>query len=131
MLPRIAEMTAQHELVELMGLILSKERVFEVLLAIFLLEDEAERVLGVFLCQTPMTTMQTKSTGDMHIMRHLIAVLIKIGASKKFHIGETSPAMTRIITHWRTRKDVDATRIRVWFGIEKVIFVGQDAQHGQ
>ena len=131
MLPRIAEMTAQHKLVELMGLILSKERVFEVLLAIFLLEDEAERVLGVFLCQTPMTTMQTKSTGDMHIMRHLIAVLIEIGAPKEFHIGETSPTMPRIITHWRTRKDVDATRIRVWFWIEKVIFVGQDAQHGQ
>ena len=56
-------MAAQHELIELLGLIVAKERILQRLRSVFILEDQPEGVLRILLCQTAMTAMQAQAAG--------------------------------------------------------------------
>ena len=120
-LPRIAEVAAQHQLVELLRL--AKDGICQLALTILLLEDQAERMFRVLLGQTAMTAMQTDATVGVHV------VLLR--PSHQLHADGARPPMTCIVANGRAGEDVDATALLVVLMAEEMVFVSDDAQDGQ
>ena len=67
-LPGVAEVTAQHQLVVLARRGFTEERILQRLGTVLLLEYKTEGVLRVLLGQTTMTTMQTDAAGRTEVM---------------------------------------------------------------
>ena len=122
-LPGVAEVAAQHQLVELRRLVLAVERIFQRLRAVLLLEDEAERVLGVLLGQSAVTAVQTDAAAD--------AEVVSLGTAYQFHVGCPRPAVPRVVAHRRAGEDVDAAAVGVVLVAEEVVLVRDEAQDGQ
>ena len=129
-LPRVAEMAAQHQLVELLRLSLAEERIIQTLHTVLFLEYQSERVLGVLLCQPPMTAMQTEPTGggELRVERRVLS-----GGRRGKHLDADGacPAVARRVAHRGPGKDIDAAAVGVVLVTEQMVLVGDDAQHRQ
>ena len=122
-LPGVAEVTAQDKLVELGRFVLAEERILQRLRTVLLLEDEPEGVLGVLLCQSSVTAMQTYAAVG--------AEVVLLGTAEQLHAGRTRPAVAGVVAHGRTGEDIDAAPVGVVLVAEEVVFVGNDAEDGQ
>ena len=121
-LPAVTKMAAQDKLVELRGLVFTKERVFQRLrTAVLLLEHQSERMFRVLLGQTTVTAVQAQTAVHAEI----------VAATEQLYTGRSRPAVAGIVAHRWTGEDVDATAYGVVFVTEEVVFVSDDAQHGQ
>ena len=116
-------MTAQHELIELVGLILAENRIFQGLRTIDLLEHQSQRVFGILLGQSSVTTMEAQTTGRTQV------VLLR--TTEEFCAGSAGPAVPSGVAHGRTGEDIDATTLLVVLMTEQVVLVGHNAQDGQ
>ena len=123
MLPGIAEVAAQHQLVELRRLVFAIERISQRLRTILLLKYQTEGVLGILLCQTTVSSVETDAAGG--------AQVVLLRTAKEFHTGRARPTVPRGVTHRRSREDIDAATVGVVLMAEEVILVRDDAQDGQ
>ena len=123
MLPGIAEVAAQHQLVELRRLVFAIERISQRLRAVLLLKYQTEGVLGILLCQTAVSSVETDAAGG--------AQVVLLRTAKEFHTGRARPAVPRGVAHRRSREDIDAATVGVVLMAEEVILVRDDAQDGQ
>ena len=122
-LPGVAEVAAQHQLVEFRWLARAVERIFQRLRPVLLLEHEAERVLGVLLGQSAVTAVQTDAAA--------YAEVVPLRAAHQFHAGSPRPAVPRVVAHRRASEDVDAAALGVVLVAEEVVLVRHEAQDGQ
>ena len=66
-LPGVAEVTAQHQLVIFLRFVFTKKWILQRLGAIFLLEHQPEGVFWIFLCQPAMTAMKPETAGGAEV----------------------------------------------------------------
>ena len=80
-------------------------------------------MLGIFLCQTTMSTMQTKTAIDGEVM--LLRTAHQLDTSR------TRPTVTCGIAHRRSREDIDTTSVLVVLMTKEVVLIRNDTHHGQ
>ena len=120
MLPGIAKMRPQHQLVEFFRTRISEYRIFQFSRSISFFKQETQRVFRCFLSQTAVTAM------DFHaaIRRHVMI----LRSSEQLHGNGAFPSSSRAITHRSSSVDIDAAGVFGVFVTEEIVGIGYNRQ---
>ena len=122
-LPGITKMTSQHKLIELVGLSLTENRIFQGLWTIDILEYQSQRVFGILLGQATVPTVETQTASRTQIM--------VLRSPEKFRTGSTGPSVPSVVTNGRSCENIDTATLLVVLMTEQIVLVGHNAQDGQ
>ena len=122
-LPGIAEEGAQDEGVEALCSVRAEERIVELGRAVFALELQTERVLGILLGQSSVTTMQGDGTVDGQV--------VLLGAADELHADGALPPTAHTTAHGRAGEDVDAAALLVLLLAKEAFLVRDEREQRQ
>ena len=123
MLPRIAEMATQHQLVELRWSIVTEDGVLQSLGTILLLEHQTEGVLGVLIRQPTLTAVHP------HATRHAEVMLLR--TAEELYATGTCPSVPCCIASGSTCENINTTSGLIILMTEEIFFIGNERQDGQ
>ena len=123
-LPGVAKVAAQHQLVERVRLVLAEERIVERARPLILrLEDQPEGVLRILLGQSSVSAMQAHATVDRQV--------VSLRTTHQLDAGRACPSMPRVVAYGRTCEDIDTAMHRVVYVAEEIILVRHQREDGQ